>query len=509
MGALSILVALMSWALASPVGSSPDEDFHLVSTWCGHGLRSGVCEKGNEENSRRVTSSLLKAPCYAFHAEVSASCQTDGFAGPKAELVPTNRGNFTGTYPPVFYFFTNLFVGSDISFSVVAMRFANAALFVLLIAATYIASAPGLRRSLLLGSAVTLVPLGMFIVPSINPSSWAVLSAATLAVSVLGYLTTAERPRRLILGGLAAISLLVGAGARADAAMYAVIAIVASLILVVRRGRGHARRVIYPIVLAIIATLAYFSVGQSSAVAGGSLGAFELGRFARILLDIPSLWIGGLGAWGLGWLDTTMPPLVWVLAFGIFGATVFAAFAQKSLRRGLATGVVGLALWIIPAYVQYLANAPVGAEVQPRYILPLLTVLAVIALARIDGMAFSLGTGQRWIVVAGLSLANAIALHTNIRRYVTGTDVPSLNLNFHEEWWWGIPVSPLAVWALGAVAFAVGLVLLTKELTIASPAEREDVVEGEGEGEGEPGDPGHPAILEPADDAVTESARST
>ena len=31
-----------SWALASPLGSTPDEDFHLGSIWCSHTARTAV-----------------------------------------------------------------------------------------------------------------------------------------------------------------------------------------------------------------------------------------------------------------------------------------------------------------------------------------------------------------------------------------------------------------------------------------------------------------------------------
>lgn len=474
-GAFSILLALMAWALASPVGASPDEDYHLTSIWCGHGLRAGVCESGTDSANRRISVSLLQAPCFAFRADISASCQGSGFAGPEGELLLTDRGNFTGGYPPVFYFFNSFFVGHDISDSVVLMRFVEAALFVLVIAATYLASAPGLRRPIILGTAVTMVPLGMFIVPSINPSSWAMLSAATLAVSVLGYVTADDRRRRLVLGGLAALSLLIGAGARGDAAMYSVVAIVAALILSLGRGARRLRRSIYPLILAVIAVFVYRSTGQSGAAGGGSIDSFDIKRFARFLIDIPDLWIGALGMRGLGWLDTTMPALVWVAAFAMFAGTLYAALSGSSPRRCLAVGVVGLALWFMPTYVQYLWNIPVGQGVQPRYILPLMTLLAIIAFARIDGMAFRLSAAQRWIVVAGLSVANAIALHTNMRRYVTGSDVTAFNLDFNREWWWGMPVGPMAVWGVGAFAFAAGLILLTRELTLTSPAERESV----------------------------------
>jgi hypothetical protein len=51
-----------------------------------------------------------------------------------------------------------------------------------------------------------------------------------------------------------------------------------------------------------------------------------------------------------------------------------------------------------------------------------------------------------------------MALHTNIRRYVTGLDVNGVNLDASPEWWWDVPFTPMAVWFVGSVAF--GLVLV-------------------------------------------------
>ena len=37
---LLAILALACWALASPVGSSPDDNFHLASIWCAGGNES-------------------------------------------------------------------------------------------------------------------------------------------------------------------------------------------------------------------------------------------------------------------------------------------------------------------------------------------------------------------------------------------------------------------------------------------------------------------------------------
>jgi hypothetical protein len=62
-----------------------------------------------------------------------------------------------------------------------------------------------------------------------------------------------------------------------------------------------------------------------------------------------------------------------------------------------------------------------------------------------------------WFVIVALSVANAIALHTNIRRYTTGVRVQGFNLDSPREWWWPFfPefLSPNVVWVIGTLAFA-------------------------------------------------------
>ncbi|WP_156109921.1 DUF2142 domain-containing protein, partial [Cryobacterium sp. MLB-32] len=108
LGALSVIVpllailALSAWALASPVGSSPDDDFHLASTWCATGEDTSMCRLVGNEQQRSLPNSLLASPCYAFKSDMSASCQGTMFDR-NDNFVTSDRGNFSGAYPPVYY----------------------------------------------------------------------------------------------------------------------------------------------------------------------------------------------------------------------------------------------------------------------------------------------------------------------------------------------------------------------------------------------------------------------
>ena len=131
------------------------------------------------------------------------------------QMVETTRGNFVGEYPAQFYATMHLFAGNNVQLSVLLMRLFNAALFLLALLAVYLALPAGLSRAATWGSLVAMVPLGVFIVPSTNPSSWALTSAAITFVSVVGYVSQDDRRRRYVSGALAAVGIALAAGARA------------------------------------------------------------------------------------------------------------------------------------------------------------------------------------------------------------------------------------------------------------------------------------------------------
>jgi hypothetical protein len=119
---------------------------------------------------------------------------------------------------------------------------------------------------------------------------------------------------------------------------------------------------------------------------------------------------------------------------------------------------------LIPTIVLVQSQAQVGSQVQPRYILPLLILLAQVALFRREPSRGELSALQLRLVVAALSVTAAISLHFNMRRYVTGSDVAGWNLDNGREWWWAIPATPMTVWVLGSLAFAAALFLATRNL---------------------------------------------
>jgi hypothetical protein len=464
------LIALIAWALASPIGSSPDDDFHLASIWCANSADTAACTPGPKAGENYVPQAInLSAHCYNFRAGVSAACQTQEFSLNAAKKVLTSRGSFTGAYPPVYYAAMSVFVTPNILFSVVLMRVVNGILLIAMTTALFLLLPRVRRPTLIWAWLITTVPLGLFLIASNNPSSWAIIGIGSLWLALLGYFETTGK-RRVGLGILTVLAAVMAGGARADSAIYAILSIAVVFVLTFRREKAYFLAAILPLALVVVSGIFYLGSGQSSvATTGLSTGSKNPPGIATLLLfnleHIQSLWVGSFGVWNLGWLDTPMPPIVIFGSLGVAFALMFAGLARVSLRKLLALAVVALVLLFLPLYVLQQGRTFVGDSVQPRYLLPLIILFAGLCLLPVQRWRFHLSRLQAAIVVVALVVAQSFALHENMRRYITGIDVSGLNLNHNIEWWWPISVSPMVVWIAGTLAFAALVIVLVREVT--------------------------------------------
>lgn len=448
------------WAVATPIGSSPDDDFHLASTWCALGDRPGLCEEvpGHPEE-RAIPKGVAQVLCTDLFPSQLAKCDVDPSQSAR-DLIPTARGNFGGTYPPVYYAVMGVFASPQYAVSALAMRLVNAVLFVGLTSLLYWLLTPSRRRTLLWAWAIGIVPLGVSLLSSNNPSSWAIIAGGSLWLAVLGWFESSGR-RAIGLGALAVVFAVMGAGARADSAVYTVLGIVVAGILGVQRTRRFLLKAILPLGLVLIAVLFYFGANQSVGTGGltGSHDASTPLTTAQYVWnyfeELPQLWAGSLGTWPIGWLDIPMPAVVSVASVAVFGAVTFTGLRSRSVRKLIALGFALVVMFAVPAYILLKSKATVGQEVQPRYILPLLLLFAGVAMVEVaGGRGISFTRLQRGVAALALSIAGAFALHASIHRYVSGAGVSDFDLGHGMRWWWGGPVSPMAVWVVGSLAFA-------------------------------------------------------
>jgi len=462
---LIALLTLFSWSFASPVGSTPDEAFHLQSIWCAGGTPTPSCGDGPTPDTRSVADDLVDGSvCYANEPTRTPACQGEDFGDDLTqELETSSVGNFTGLYPPVFYFTMNLFTSDNLQLSVLAMRAFNSALFIGMVTLLFFLLPVQRRPTLLISFAATLVPLGIFLIASVNPSGWAIMSAGMLWIALLGFFETTGR-RRVALGVFATVATVMGAGARADGAVYSVLAVAAVLVLQAERSRRFLLLAIVPVALSIVAALFFLSAGQSNAASTGlSLIRGGYSKYVLIVenfLNLPSLFVGVFGSWPLGWFDTPLPAIVPFAGTMTLGGLVLLGVGTSYARKTVAVlgGVV--VLFLFPLVLLYQSDSRVGDQVQPRYILPILVILLGVILLQRNGGALRVNWVQALLFASALSISNAAALHANIRRYVRGVGIGGGNLDVGVEWWWDAGPSPMTVWVVGSLSFALVLLWL-------------------------------------------------
>jgi hypothetical protein len=222
---LLLLFTLLAWSFSSPVGSSPDEDFHLVSIWCATG-DDASCVQEDGKTFAEIPGALAEIACFAFDSTVSAECQRElDFAGEPDTT--TTRGNFYGAYPSGFYAVLSVFVGQNIEASVLAMRIALSVIFTAFASLLFFLLPAHRRQTLVWSWVVTTVPVGLFIITSINPSAWAVAGVGFGWLALAGFFES-HGWRKFGLGALFVLAVLMASGARGDAAMYMVLAIAAT-----------------------------------------------------------------------------------------------------------------------------------------------------------------------------------------------------------------------------------------------------------------------------------------
>ena len=380
---VALFVVFVGWAISTPVGSAPDDDYHLSSTWCAQGGRDGLCEIDPADSmSRKLPENIFQAhACYAFRGEVDASCAdllTD------IVLVSTNRVNQTaGLYPGGFYEAMGLFVGTDVDRSVLMMRLFNAALAVLLLVGGLLLAPRGIARSLAIATMIVYVPMGLFIVPSTNPSSWALTGIASLWVFGLSLMlmNTWRRRRTWVLAAGAVVGALMAMSARLDAAVYVgvtsvIVAVIVGWRQVLRQWKGGALLAF----LSVAGLWVFITTDPPVSPGGEALGTSErgVGLFLTNLVNAPVYLQQVLGG-PLGWYDVNLPTWVPITGILLVGMVVYRQLAQGPSRVLAASTLAFAAVFAVPIAFLQLGGLVVGELVQPRYFLPLMFVFVATA----------------------------------------------------------------------------------------------------------------------------------
>ncbi|MDR9396711.1 DUF2142 domain-containing protein [Pontimonas sp.] len=461
------VVSLGAWAMSSPSGSEPDSDFHLASIWCTTAEPGSPCDLEERRNRKMVPTALIEARCFSQDPDASAACQPLMTTADDRETM-TNRLNIVeskANYPTGFFLSYNQFADSNVDTSVFTMRMVGATLFVGLNVLLWWLLPIRLKSPLAWAWMATLIPLGMFIIPSTNPSSWSLIGVGSAWIALLGYLESTNY-RKWILGSMFLVFVLLAVASRTDATLFAIATAGLAIFVTDAPFRQLVKRLWIPAVGALAAVGWLFVQGGAIGVLTEGIGSdgepFDWQLLWHNFIEVPGLWMGSFGIWpwgSLGWLDTPMPQLVAFLSFGVFIALLGLGITGSTWRVRAVTFVILAMMWVYPLFILQQAGFLVGAGFQSRYGLPLLVVLLGVAVLRSEGTPGIIQKfSQRAWIAGALAIANSVALHHNIRRYTTGLDERGFDLNAGREWWWfGLresAITPMSVWLIGSIAFA-------------------------------------------------------
>jgi len=479
--ALAVLGAM--WTLASPIGAGPDDGFHLASIWCSPTAPDDACT--NLGDAFAAGKDFVEVPaeigpgahCYAFDPYKSAACQSAIQPGTTVRSLAND-----GIYPGLFHAVMGLAVGDEPVNSALLARLVSWTLCVGLLAAGWFVLPHRHRVGYLIVLLVTAIPRAMSLWTSTNPSGVVVAAIAAAWCAVISLLHARGRRDLFVAGALLAAALVAAAGSRADGGVYAFVAVVAACVLLWRPSRDVLPKMLAATAMAGVA-LIFSLVVLTRRVPGvddlvtrldGAASESSGGLLWNNLREIPYFLTGNLGAAPIGWLDTPMPRSIWMSTLAAFFGLALWGIGRMDWSKALSLVCVLGGLLGVPYFLLWRGGYPVGFEIAPRYVLPLVPVLGFTLLYWRRATSVSGLTVVQLSTVLGLvTVAHSVALHSNIRRYVTGVGNLSIDLDTGREWWWDIAITPNMVWVVGSVAFGVLAAMLGWTIRAGADLEHE------------------------------------
>jgi hypothetical protein len=502
--AVLLFLTFAAWSMGSAVGSSPDEGYVLTSIWCAN----TPALKGLDDPARNAPTTATGRPifskgercrhdldrpgtvwvpwrvaeshsCYWELGTISAKCQkslTD-------ELVSTDQvnQNFGSLYPSRYMKVTNQFIEDDVQKSALKMRLFNS-----LLASVLIVFALSLNKKLISDLSITLMavitPVGIYLLSSVNTSSWAISGTAIFSLSILAINPDKLRTKHTALSMvLALVGLCIANSSRFETKyQLLVISIFVFLYKFPRIIRPrYSKRIIFRAIISVFLLLVLLSQIPNNPLFDlfGDLSLKKddsISLLVTNLVNLPLFVTGFFGSWGLGWFEILLPQTAWLLPTAAFVITYAAAtLGSNRQNKFLSVLMITSLLLIIVLYLQkYFVE--IRDMVQPRYFFPLLI-----------GISFSAAANKKTpfsnavVSSAGLLtvVANSVALRNVIRRYVTGQNLGiTESLNSPRDWWWTDKDSgttlwapaPETVWLIGSLAFAMLFAVIIYERKLES-----------------------------------------
>ena len=467
----SMFLVLSCWALSVPPGGTPDEGYHVASIYCARGVVPGKCQKvvGESELGSAVVVPYLSDYCFHRGPEISASCLQESSGN---TLIIQSR--FPGSdLRNIYYWIQNTFSGTNTYNSVIAMRFANIFLFILVLSLVLRLNHSRLRRAALIGIVLSLVPQGVYLISSVNPSSWALTGVSSNWVFFCYLRNNSIKSSKTVswVGYLLTLTLTL---ARLDSLGFVVFTTICVLLFTKSPSKVSKSMTLFFGALGSLAVfvILYFNfaeafLSQLKVAFSSTTGSGFLWYWFIHIVDIPAFSFGfnyqDFGPLG-GSLEVLMPPIVAIIQIGLF--TLLALCLIKCYSRKLLVFHFLTFIFLYSVLIQQLSAEMTYNPywVQGRYILPLIPFLIGFSLQLVKSELQLPSRAQMKLLAGLLSLSHAIAFLTLVQRYSIGS-VRSLTNPFSFEWSYFPALPAVVVWSMGSLGFLSLLYFGTNVLT--------------------------------------------
>jgi hypothetical protein len=388
-----------------------------------------------------------------------------------------------------------MFAGQDVDKSVVVMRMFNVAVAAAVLLWALLLAPPVVSRALALTWAIAIIPIGLFFIASVNPSSWAIIGGSTFWVFLY---TLFDEPRWRSKRAMSAIlGMLVTMGlalmARADQGYVIVLSIIAVGIIqgFFLNNKFKSLIILTAFSIAAITVAFSFNVGNYlstftfKAPVGNQI-TDQPNPLIKVLAEVPAFLAGAFGLqepwaqresisdYGVeGWVNKTfliglgngndilMPSLVGVLILIVVSGSLFLALSQSPRAKIVAVSMVFAGLLFQILVLRSLSswgsweNQSYASYIYPRYFLPLLILTIALSLIVTPISKPIFGKLQGYLVSIFLTIAATVGLMATIGRYMHGQDRSWVQFETASGWWWSWGPDPVLIILLGLLTAAI------------------------------------------------------
>ena len=465
----------LAWVFSNPPGAAPDEMDHLTKAIAAARLEIGApvaldpattnlgaLRNASIARTVRIPAALDPAgyACMAFVPTQTAACQPAAThaSGSVERVTPV------GAYPVFWYiplgWAANLAGTPSGAFYLARLVSLSFCVVLLWLGCWHLIR--WLGRPATLGLAVAVTPMSVFATATVSTSGIEISSAVAVSAVVVvatrfprSLASTSTLATLAVAGSSLVLSRQLGG---VSLVLFAIIALCRGGARVVweqlRRGRWPTIVCCLVLVLAGVGILIWERRYDHPALTGD---LFTQAGFADFLSRLFDYVKSGIGSFG--YLDTDLPGLLYAVWIVVAVIVVFGALVVGSRADRWTIGLSFLAVLVVAYAVQATVFTPIGAGLQGRHILPIFSVVPLLAgVVLVDYWTRARRSENIWRLMVGPAVAagllQIVAVYVNGRRYGVGTSGPVIFLKAAN---WAPPLG----WLTWLVAAAIGGIWIT------------------------------------------------